>query len=238
MAENELEKLVEKSASTDIQVLLTAKENAKRLVLENASPQNLAAFERASKQLEGAMESQNNFKDYRAVLTYAEECGRKVKKSKLFDDIKAGRLKRQADGSFKKRDTDRYFASLPMAGTSDIVAEKAADRRRRKEEEEIRRLKAGADKDEFALAVQKGKYIARERVHLELAARAVALSSGIKTAFEARSLEIIEAIEGNPKKAQALIDLLETIFDEALNAYSREMELTIQFEAPEENSDE
>ena len=58
-----------------------------------------------------------------------------------------------------------------MLGTPDAVAEKAAERRRRREEEEIRRIKAGADKDEFTLAVQKGKFIAKERVHLELAAR-------------------------------------------------------------------
>lgn len=234
MAENELEKLVEQSANTDIQVLLTVKENAKRLVLENATPQNLAALERASRQLEDAMEAKQSFKNYREVLAYAEECGRKVQKSKLYDDISAARLKKQPDGTFKKRDVDRYFASLPTTGTGDKVAEKAAERRRRKEEEEIRRLKAGADKDEFALAVQKGKFIARERVYLELAGRAAQLSSGIKTAFEARGLEIIEKVEGNPKKAAALVDLLEAIFDEALNAYSREMELTVEFEKPEE----
>lgn len=109
------------------------------------------------------------------------------------------------------------------------MAEKAADRRRRKEEEEIRRLKAAADKDEFALAVHKGQFIARERVHLELASRAVTLAAGLKNAFEARSMEIIEAVEGTPKKSAALIDLLENILDEAFNEYSREMEFVVEF---------
>lgn len=230
MAESDIRALVDQSASTDIKVLLTAKEKAKRQVLEDASPANLAAFERASKLVESAMETSNNFKDYRAVLAYAEECGRKVKKSKLFVDIRDGRLKRQADGTFKRRDVDRYFASLPMAGTTDIVAEKAADRRRRKEEEEIRRLKAGADKDEFALAVQQGKYIPREQVHLELAARAVTLAAAIHTAFEARALEILEAVEGNPKKALLLVEKLEAIFAETLNEYARKMDFVVEFE--------
>lgn len=230
----ELQELLEKSRSTDRKVLLTIKENAKRAVLEDpTNPQKTAAYERASRMLESAMQAQENFKDYKAVLAHAEECGRKVKKTKLFDDIGAGRLKKQPDGTFRRRDVDRYFASLPMLGTPDAVAEKAADRRRRREEEEIRRIKAGADKDEFTLAVQKGKFIAKEKVNLELAARAVALSAGIKTAFEARSLEIIEAVEGSPKKASALVDRLEAILDEAFNDYSRELELTVEFEQTE-----
>ncbi len=177
----ELQELLEKSRSTDQKLLLSIKESAKRAALEDpTNPQKAAAYERASKMLESAMQAQTNFKNYKAVLAYAEECGRKVRQTKLYDDVAAGRLKKQPDGSFRRRDVDRYFASLPMLGTPDAVAEKAAERRRRREEEEIRRIKAGADKDEFTLAVQKGKFIAKERVHLELAARAVALSAGIK----------------------------------------------------------
>lgn len=239
MGETEnIDELLEKSRATDRKALLAIKENAKRAALEDPSnPQKAAAFERASKMLEAAVQENANLRNYRAVLVHAEECGRKLGKTKLYDDINAGRLKRQPDGSFRLRDVERYFASLPMAGTSDAVAERAADRRRRREEEEIRRIKAGADKDEFTLAVQMGRYIPREMVHLELAGRAVALASGIKTGFEARSLEIIEAVEGNPRKSAVLIELLEKIFDEALNAYSCEMELTVQFEMPEKSDD-
>lgn len=237
MAQDDMEKLLEQSASTDIKVLLTAKENAKRAVLDDPSPANLAALERASKLVESAMQANANFKDYKAVLAHAEECGRKVKKTKLFYDINAGRLKKQPDGSFKLRDVERYFASLPMAGTSDVVAEKAAERRRRKEEADIRKSEASAKREEFDLAVKMGKFVPKEQVHLELAARAVALSAGIKTAFEARSLEIIEAMEGNPKKSSALVDKLEAILDEAFNDYSREMELTVEFEESDTAND-
>lgn len=235
MAE-ELDDLIALSAKTNVQVLLTATENAKRAVLENPSQANLAALERASRMLESAMEAKN-FADYKAVLIYAEERGRKVKKTKLFNDIQIGRLRKQADGSFKKRDVDRYFASLPMLATPDAVAERAQDRHKRKEEQEIRRIKAAADKDEFDLAVKMGKYVPRETVHLELAARAIALESGIKTAFEAKALELIEAVEGNPKKATALITALANIFDEALNGYSHELEIVVQFEPKPEESE-
>ncbi len=239
MADKNVEDLLAKSASTDVQVLLSAKESAKRAALEDASQANLAALERASKMLESAMDATKNVKDWRAVLEYAKEEGRKLGKTKLYEDISKGRLKKQPDGTFKQRDVDRYLASLPMAGTTDSVAEKARERQRRKEEEEIRRIKAVADKEEFDLAVKKGRYIPKEQVHLELAARAVTLSAGIKTAFEAHTLDFVATVDGNPKKGASLVELLENILDEALNEYSRAIEFEVTFQKnTQENIDE
>ena len=236
MPEN-MEKLLEQSSSTDIQVLLAAKENAKRALLDDPSPANLAALERASRMVESAMQQKANLKDWRAILAYVDDNGRKLGKTKLFEDVKKGRLKRQPDGTFKQRDVDRYMATLPMSGTPDSVAEKAADRQRRKEEADIRRAEAAAKREEFDLAVKMGKYILKEQVHLELAARAGALAAGLKTAFEARNLDFVAAVEGNPKKAAALLELLEGSLDEAMNEYSREMEFQVTFveEAGENN---
>lgn len=236
MPEKNVEELLAKSASTDVQVLLTAKENAKRAALEDPSPGNLAALDRASRMLESAMQATTNLRDWRAVLAYVEENGRKLGKTKMFEDIKKGRLKKQPDGTFRQRDVDRYMASLPMAGTPDAVAEKAADRQRRKEEADIRKAEADAEARTFDLAVKKGRYVLKDQVHLELAARAGTLSSGLKTAFEAQGLDIVSLVEGNPKRCTALIERLESILDEALNEYSREMEFEVIFTETEGKS--
>ena len=111
MADRDIKELVEKSASTDLQVLLTTKENAKRAVLEDPSAGNIAAFERASKMLESAMGAQDSLKNWSAVLAYVRDAGRKLGQTKFFEDVKRGRLKKQADGSFRRRDVDRYMAS-------------------------------------------------------------------------------------------------------------------------------
>lgn len=233
MAEQDLNRALEVSAKTDLSVLLADKEKLKRLVLDEPLPANLAALERVSKLVENAMQADVNnetgIKDYRSMLAYAEEQGRKVKKTKLFQDIKKGLLKKQPDGSFRKKDADRYLASLPMAGTGDLVAERASDRQRRKEEQEIRRITNAANREEFDLEVKKGKFIPREQVHLELAARAVTLATGLKTAFEAHGLDIIALVDGNPKKAAALIEFLEKLLEESFNEYSRPMEFEIEF---------
>lgn len=238
MPEKNVEELLAKSASTDVQVLLTAKENAKRAALDDPSQANLAALDRASRMLESAMQATTNLKDWRAVLAYVSENGRKLGKTKLYSDIGLGRLKKQPDGTFKQRDVDRYMASLPMAGTPDAVAEKAADRQRRREEADIRKAEAAAEREVFDLAVKKGRYILKEQVHLELAARAVALASTIKTAFEAQNLDLVAAVEGNPKKGAALIERMEVILDEAMNEYSREMEFEVTFTAESELTDQ
>ena len=194
MADRDIKELVEKSASTDLQVLLTTKENAKRAVLEDPSAGNIAAFERASKMLESAMGAQDSLKNWSAVLAYVQDAGRKLGQTKFFEDVKRGRLKKQVDGSFRRRDVDRYMASLPMRETPDGVVARAAERQRKKEEAEIRKLRADADLRELELSVRRGKFIARDDVYQELAARALVLSSGIRTAFEAHALELVDAV--------------------------------------------
>lgn len=226
--EKNLDELLQRSAQTDIQVLLSAKESAKRATLSDPSAQNLAALERASKLLEARMDVAKNLKNVSEVLTYIEENGRKVKKTKLYEDIRLARLPKQPDGTFSRRKVDRYMASLPTTGTSDSVATQAADRLRRKEEAEIRRAEAQAAKEEFNLGVKKGLFIPRDAVHVELAGRALTLSASIKTAFEAHALDIISIVEGNPKKSLAFVARMEAVFDEAMSEYSREMDITVE----------
>lgn len=226
-----VEDLLAKSSKTDTQVLIAAKERLKRAVAQSPTNADLAALKRVEKMLDE--KSANSLRDWRAVLAYVEESGRKLKKSKMYEDIRKGLLKKQADGTFRLRDVDRYAASLPFAATPDRMAEKAASLQRTKEEQEIRRISAIADKEEFLLAVKKGQFIPREQVHLELAARAVTLASGLKTALEARGLDIISLVEGNPRRAQELSLFLEKVLDEAMNEYASPLELTVEFSEAE-----
>ena len=202
-----LRSLVEVSRKNDIPALLNAKNRAQQDVYSDPSKENLAVLERATAMLEKAMDAGQNCKNWKEALTYLQEdCGRKIGQTKLFADIKAGRLRKQPDGTFKRRDLDRYAASLPTAGTPDKLATDAARRQREKEEQEIRRIRAVADKEEFILKVKQGQYISRDDVYQELAARAVALSASLKTEFEARSLDVIALVEGNPKKSGPFVE--------------------------------
>lgn len=168
-----------------------------------------------------------NLPSVKDVLAYLKDDGRKIAKTKLYKDIDESRLRKQPDGSFRRKDVDRYAKSLPLMGTGDKAAEEAARRQEEKELQEIRRIKAGADKEEFLLAVKKGLYIAREDVYLELAARALALSSALRSFVESRALDLIEKVGGDPKKVQALISAFDDALAAAMNDYvdTREFEL-------------
>ena len=200
-----LRSLVEVSRKNDIPALLNAKNRAQQDVYSDPSKENLAVLERATAMLEKAMDAGQNCKNWKEALTYLQEdCGRKIGQTKLFADIKAGRLRKQPDGSFKRRDLDRY----------------------------------AADKEEFILKVKQGQYISRDDVYQELAARAVALSASLKTALEARSLDVIALVEGNPKKSGPFVEHIEQVIDEAMNEYAKPIEIEVTFTAEPETDDE
>ena len=250
MAEKKnLEMLVEQSASTDVQVLLTAKEQIKRELLADPANATLAsALERVSKNLDAAMQKQKekekaqeeeaqkqeeekkSFSDLADVLAYIKSQGRKVGRSKLYNDVNKYRhLPKQMDGTIRLSDVKDYMTRLPLTGTPPALAEKVADRQCRKEEAEIRRIQAVADREEFNLKVLQGKYVAKELLHQELAVRAVALRDALKNSAETHASEIVELVHGDPKHTAALLDFMSRIFDETMGDYARPITIEVTF---------
>ena len=198
-----IESLLDQSRGTDIPVLLQAKEAAKKAVKDDPSNANLAALQRATRMLEdaqmGATEKRETLKT--DVLEHLLKNGRKIKKSKLYQDIRKGILRRNADLSFSVGNVNKYGTTLPMAETPEMVAQEAEERVRRKDNADIRIKEAEARRKELAADVAEGKYIPRDMVEQELAARAVTLNSGLKSAVEAQALDLIETVDGNRRTA-------------------------------------
>ena len=236
-----LESLLAKSTGTDIPVLLQAKEVAKRLVKDDPSSANLSALQRATTMLENAMQNNDGtqiFKNVAEVLDYLLESGRKISQSKLYDDIAIGLLKKTKQ-QFKRRDVDRYGAKLPLSTTPDGRVKDAEDRQRRKDEAEIRIKEATAKREELKTAVMEGQYVLREQVDQELAARAMALNSGMKSQFEAAALDLVTKVGGEPQKSRALVAALAEVLDAACNEFARsiEFEVILGDEADEPDQD-
>ncbi len=177
------------------------------------------------------------FKTTGDVLAYLQESGRKIEKSKLYEDIKAGHLKK-SEGRFRKRDIDRYAARLPLSTTPDGRVKEVEDRQRRKDEAEIRIKEATARREEIRTAVMEGQYVRREQVDQELAARAMTLASGLKSQFEAAALELVSTVGGEPKKSRALVMALEEVLDGALTEYAKTMEFEVLLGDGENELDE
>ena len=170
-----------------------------------------------------------NLKDLRAVLDHLLADGRKIAKSKLYADQRKGLLRRHPDGTFRVREVERYAASLPLVSAPDRETEEAQHYAARKARAEAEKLEEQAKAERFRNEVRAGKYIPRDDVEVELAARAGVLATGLRTMFETSLLDFIHVAGGDPRKAPELLSAFERQLDAALNEYSRPMDYEVTF---------
>lgn len=241
-----LDELLDRSRSTDIPILLQVKETAKQLVRREPSSANIAALHRVTAMLEAAERTMTTeedgmpevFKSVGDVLRYLQEDKqREIRRTKLYDDIKKGLLRKEKR-TFRRADVDRYAASLALATTPDGREAEAADRLRRSEEAEIRLREARAVREEKKNSILDGKYVPRDDVDQQLAAKAAVLNQGLKSKIEASALDIVAAVGGKPKRARTLVQEMERIIDDACNEYAQPMEFEVTLYDYDEDDDD
>jgi hypothetical protein len=235
----ELESLLERSSGTDVPVLLRAKEEAKRLVKADPSATNLSALDRASRMLKEAMGNQNNnqFTDIKSVLSYLQET-RQIKQAKLYKDVRAGFLRRQKDGTFRRSDVDRYAASLKAVALPERQTDDLSALAKQEQEERVLSLQEKRRSIVFDREVKQGRYVLRDEIALELAGRAMALSVGLRSALQVAAPELIQAAGGDKNRADDLMREIEKHLDEALNEFSRPINFTIAIPGHKEHVEE
>lgn len=162
--------------------------------------------------------------DLAAVLAHLVGEGRKIGKSKLYNDVGRGLLRRQPDGSFAHKDVKAYGVKLPMVAMPEKEATVVQAFAERKAKAEAEKLEAQAEAERFRNLVRAGKYILRNDVEVELAVRAGVLATGLRTMFETSLLDFIHLANGDPRTAQTLLAAFEQRLDAAINEYARPME--------------
>lgn len=239
-----LEQLLEKSRSTDIPVLLQAKETAKQLVRKEPSSANVAALSRVTAMLEEAEKAMSDteipdvFTSAGEVLRYLqEEKGRQIQKTKLYDDVKTGLLRKEGR-KYRRVDVDKYAASLPLSTTPDGRVAEAEAMQRRREEAETRIQEAKARSAERKDAIMAGQYVPRADVDQELAARAATLNQGLKSKVEAAALDLVAKVGGKPKRARTLVQEMEKIIDGACAEYAKVIEFEVTLYDFEDDDDD
>jgi hypothetical protein len=178
------------------------------------------------------------FKSAGEVLRYLqEEKGRQIQKTKLYEDVKSGLL-RKDNKKYRRVDVDRYAASLPQGTTPDGRNAEAEAMLRRRDEAEVRIQEARARTAERKDAIMAGQYVPRESVDQELAAKAATLNQGLKSRMEAVALDLVNAVGGKPKRARNMVQELEKIIDAACAEYARPMEFEVTLYDFEEDDEE
>lgn len=213
----------------DEQVRAIALKKAQEKYAQNPTEANRKAYESAqaawrevSGQEDGA--PRRPLTSVAEVLDYLEKAGRKVKKTKLYEDIKKGILPRKVVDSkavFRPVDVDRYATTLPLAVVPERQQQEVEDLARVKLAAEIDKLRAQRETIEFDRQIKAGKYVLRMDVALELAARASELDRALRSTFRLFVADFIRLCGGDGTKDETVATEFEKILDAALTEFSR-----------------
>ena len=232
----DIQNLVDQSRSTDLQALLSAKEECRRRMQEDPTPQNIAAWEKASRALEKALsqhdtenaggQAPNDHANMPAAIAWMQQAGFKIKKSKVYADRKKGRFCVQSDGRIRHADVLAYIHTEELSKAPSMI-QVLEDISTRKQEKEIEKLTAQVEKLQFDLDRDRGKYLPKEEVRTELALKIAALESGLKHMIRIYASDWVGSVGGDIKKAPVLIGQFTHRLDELLDEMGNVEELAI-----------
>lgn len=243
MDRNELDDILSESGKTDLSVLISAKEEAKQRTLQDPTPVNLVAMERATNMIEKHLAKEKaadseqgmQFQDTKnaaSVLRFLQTNGWKVEKTQFYQHVKQGKLARNDQGLFTRRVVLRYAKDwVPRTDTGKTTGEEQEDLNRTKLKEEIERIKVQQKRENFKFDVERGKYILRADVEQEQAGRVVALDAGYNHMVYSRVQEFISIVGGDPSRASLLIESLLAARDDWFNQYAAPMDFEVELAA-------
>jgi hypothetical protein len=238
----EFEDMLAQSASTDGHYLLSAKEAAKKRMLEEPTTANIAAFERASSMLERRSGAEPaRFKNRLEALEYLQQQGYKIKKSKLYQDVKAGILRVNPDGTVSLSQIQKYLDD-PRSGLMRLLtnasgalhpSETMEDLQREKLIYETNIQKEKLKKMEFDREREEGKHMPREELEMAFASRAAMFEAGLKHCISRHATKWATLIGGSTTRVDELIDQMHQDMDGMLDDLASIDRLTIEFVASE-----
>jgi len=168
-------------------------------------------------------------KNLTAACQALQDEGWKIKKSKLYQDAKAGRLRVQADRSVLRADLDSYVlrAGLERVGVAENSGKIEAGQAARVELEN-EKLRRQVEKLTWELDRDRGKYLLKEDVRTEQALKIASLDAGAKHWIRTNAADLIHAVGGAANKERVLINLFEARWDELLDEMGRMEELRLE----------
>jgi hypothetical protein len=184
-----------------------------------------------------AKEQAPAFTDIKSVLAYLQE-SRQIKQAKLYKDVRAGFLRRQKDGTFRRSDVDRYAASLKAVALPERQTDDLSALAKLEQEERVLNLQEKRTSVVFDREIKQGRYVLRDEIALELAGRAMALSVGLRSALQVAAPELVQAAGGDKNRADDLMREIEKHLDEALNEFSRPIHFTVSIPETQEHVEE
>jgi len=179
--------------------------------------------------------NQTSFKSRVGVLTWLQENGWQVSRSGFYKHFREGKLRPEQDGTFTLTAVEKYAKTfLKRASTGKKVRVAIDDLLRKKAGLEVRSLEIKTAREEFKRGIEEGKYIPRDQLELELAARAAVLDAGLTHLFQSQAGALIEVASGDPRKTAEVVHRLIAEKDRFLNQYAAPIEFTVEIAGEDE----
>jgi len=197
-----------------------------------------AALSKFAADLGSQDDAERPFPTIAEVLVYLDVEGWKVTRASLYRHQKEGKFLPQRDGSFARKDVDRYAKTwLKQQSTGKKLGEKMDELQRLKIEKELAALDLELKRKQLAYDKDTERMIPRELVEIELAGRAGVLDAGLKHWVQSRAAEWIRTAGGDTAKVGDLINQMNRDLDEHLNSYAAPIDYRIVIDVEEEEAD-
>ncbi|MGA1846895.1 hypothetical protein [Deferribacter abyssi] len=151
------------------------------------------------------------------VVSFLNEEGWKVSKTKVYNDIKAGRLRRNKEGHFRKQDVLKYAETYLVRYDGGGEDPEKLQELKLKHEIEIMEVKKRMLQMEEE--IKRGEYVRRDEFEHALAARASIFKSDLQNFAYKDVPEIVAIVNGDTKKTPDAIQYVLGRIDEILARY-------------------
>ncbi len=155
-----------------------------------------------------------------AALTYLQDEGWDVAKTKFYDAVKAGFPALKEDKTLLITDLNAYARAYLKRKAGADAGEAHAKDQAEKSNEEVLKLRAQRKKLELELSVMEKKYLPRADFAREMASRAVVLDTSLRHHFRSHAAEWIALVGGDPRKMDAFTAALDVGLNEGLNRFA------------------
>jgi hypothetical protein len=225
--------LAEKSAETDLAFLLKAKEESKKRMKDNPSPENISAFNKArdavdaeKNRVTGVTPPVRGYRSQLDAVAYLRDAGFKVSKSQFNRDFKARRVPRNAEGKFEEPALLGYAAAR-LAASEQLENRALADATagRLSADAELKSYQAARQK--LKLEKEQGMLMPRADHERDLAARALFFKREVENFIHLHGPGIIHLVGGTEDRLPDLLEYWERTTADWMNAWAREREYLV-----------
>ena len=158
------------------------------------------------------------------AMRWLQNLGYKIKKSKIYEDKKKGKIYVWPDGRVYKADAELYARKhLILEKSPDLEDAETKDLeelQRKKLHAEVERLRRQIEKYTFEMAKEQNKYMLKADFHKEMARRLLVLEQNLTHFFRSQAPDLVFLVGGQPKKIPDFLDTIITKLHQELNDFA------------------